>query len=109
MAQRPPSGWLSHAITPIVASNSLRGLAGGNDAIFDGEFSPDFSTGVFSSPTPLTAAPDVKDVSNLYRIGGLRSPGEGPRQLISPCPLCAETDTPLGPTPEINSNLTAAL
>jgi hypothetical protein len=91
------SGWSTHPITPkldaLAVSQVLRSLLPGYEAFF----TPDLSQGIFRTATPLTGDPWVSNTVNFYRRGDLR--GEGATsQLLSGCPLCAQTETPLPPS-----------
>jgi hypothetical protein len=90
-------GWSTHPVTP-----RLGGLTFLNAATVEpryvGDFSGDLSRGIYVSHTPLTDDPWVSQTLNLYRRTNLRQPGPGSYDLLTPCPLCAETQTPL-PTP----------
>ena len=88
------TGWTTHTITP--KQNPLTYLADTSafDPLWEGEFSPDLSRGVFRAWSPLTNAPNVADVENLYLRTDLRTPGAGTYTLLTNCPLCA---TPLDP------------
>ena len=87
-AQPATQGWSTHAITPQQNPMPLRSAAN-QDPAYDGDFSPDLSTGVFRAFSPLTDEdPNVANVENLYLRNDLRSPGAGSYQLLTPCPGC---------------------
>jgi hypothetical protein len=88
-------GWSTHAITPRQTQLSLGGAGRGEEAAYLGELSPDLTTGVLQSWSPLTSDPNVANASNLYLRTDLRAPGAGAFQLLTACPLCEETETPL--------------
>jgi hypothetical protein len=87
-------GWTTHAITPPEQPLTFPAVLAGSDSLWQDELSPDLNTGVVLSWTPLTDAPDVKDVDNLYRRTDLRTPGNTTYQLLTACPLCAGTPLP---------------
>jgi hypothetical protein len=91
------SGWATHGIFPALRPVGFGGVLHGGDPLWLG-LSPQLNSGVFRSPNPLTNAPDVENIINLYRRTDLREPGPGTYQLLSGCPLCA--GTPLPPTPQ---------
>jgi len=95
MAMRGPAGWVSHAITPKVNAGSLKLIAGTADTFYDNSFSSDFTRGVLVATRPLTDDPDVSTVINLYRRTDLRTAGAGKYDLVTKCPVCASTGTPL--------------
>jgi len=97
MAQRTPDSWVTHAITPEVPNNTLKGVLATTDVYYDGEFSPDFQKAVLFSGRPVTNDPSVAHVANLYLRGDLRTPGAGAYRLVTGCPLCDATSTPLAP------------
>ncbi len=76
------SGWLTHAITPPQASLSYGAIIRGEDPLYE-EISPDLSRGVFRAWSPLSDAPNVSNVENLYLRNDLRTPGLGSYQLLS--------------------------
>jgi hypothetical protein len=77
------SGWATHAITPAQAPLSYLADFRGLDPLYENEFSADFSRGVFRAWSPLSDAPNVKDVENLYVRSDLRTPGAGTYTLAS--------------------------
>jgi hypothetical protein len=88
-AQPFTQGWSTHAITPQQNPMPLRSAAG-QDPAYEGDFSPDLSTGIFRAFSPLTGEdPNVANVENLYLRNDLRSPGAGSYQLLTPCPGCS--------------------
>jgi hypothetical protein len=94
------NGWTTHGITPLQAGMSVRAvLLTALEPLYVGDFSDDLDRGVFFAWSPLTDAPSVKDVVNLYRRTDLRTPGAGQYDLITACPLCDATSTPLAPLP----------
>lgn len=99
MAQRSPQGWMTHAITPRVTNNTLKGALATTDVYYDGDFSPDFEQAVLFSGRPITDDPSVAHVANLYLRDDLRSAGAGSYRLVTACPLCDATGTPLAPLP----------
>lgn len=102
MAVRTPNGWRTHAITPPQDSPPPNALDE-NDALYNGEMSPDLSAGVVNiNPSRDLLTPDsgpVSRVSNLYLRSDLRTPGRGSYELVSACPLCLETGTELATDP----------
>jgi hypothetical protein len=97
--QTGTQGWATHGITPPQQPLGFGGILHGFDPQWQGDLSADLNSGVVNSATPLTDAPDVKDVPNLYRRQDLRTPGVGAYQLLTDCPLCAGT-----PLPPANDN-----
>jgi hypothetical protein len=94
-AQPLTQGWGTHAITPQQNPMPVRSAAN-QDPAYEGNFSPDLSTGVFRAFSPLTDEdPNVANIENLYLRSNLRSPGAGSYQLLTPCPGCT---APLGNT-----------
>jgi hypothetical protein len=79
------SGWVSHAITPRQEPLSLfAGVFGFEPGYV--AFGDDLATGLFRSWTPLTDAPNVEHVPNLYLRNDLRTPGAGSYQLLTDAP-----------------------
>jgi hypothetical protein len=93
-------GWATHAITPPEQPLTFPAVLAGSDSLWQDELSPDLNTGVVLSWTPLTDAPDVKDVDNLYRRTDLRTPGNSTYDLLTACTLCA--GTPLPPISDVD-------
>ncbi len=91
--QAGTSGWATHAITPIEPPLTILGASFGFDPSYDGEMSDDLEHGIYRAVRPITDAPNVADVSNLYVRDDLRTPGFGSYQLIS------DSATPLAPDP----------
>lgn len=96
--QPATNGWTTHAITPPQQPLTFTGLLQVFEAEWQGDFSSDLTRGVVSTWSPLTDAPEVKDVANLYRRDDLRDPVVGAYQLLTDCTLCAGV-----PLPPINS------
>jgi len=93
------SGWTTHAITPPQEPLSIRAVAQSLDPLYEGDMAPDLSQAVFRAWSPLTPAPNVRDVANLYVRTDLRSPGAGFYRLVTDAPallapLAAGTDRP---------------
>jgi len=65
-------GWTTHAVTPRQEPLSFQAASQGATSSFQAAFTPDLSAGVYKSWRPLTDAPNVADVTNLYRLDGLR-------------------------------------
>jgi hypothetical protein len=99
MAQRDgtqgTSGWATHAITPAQPPLSLSATAGGLGATYESDLSPDLQHGVLQTWAPLVAEPNISGVENLYVRNDLRTPGAGTYRLLSSCPLCDASSTPL--------------
>jgi hypothetical protein len=77
-AQPGTNGWATSGINPKGGSTTFvaTGLGqGGNTPSFMDAFTPDLSAAIYRSWRPLTDAPNVAAVTNLYRIDGLGSPG----------------------------------
>jgi hypothetical protein len=87
-------GWATHAITPRQDPITTLPLIQNASPAYVGEFSPDLNAGVFRAWSPLTNAPDVARVENLYMRNDLRSPGLGSYTLLTDCPFCAGTPLP---------------
>ena len=94
------NGWTTHALTPAQAPLSLFAAARGLEPAYQGDFSDDLSHGVFRAWTPLTDAPMVRDVVNLYARHDLRS-AQGAYSLLSDCPACT---SPLPASALINTS-----
>jgi hypothetical protein len=72
MGQAGTSGWTTRGINPLARATTYTALInGGNHSTFVDGFTPDLSTGIYKTWRPLTDAPNVADVSNLYRVTGL--------------------------------------
>lgn len=67
------SGWTTRGINPPGGSETLPASFVGNNSTYVDAFTPDLVTAVYRSWRPLTSAPNVAEVSNLYRITGLGS------------------------------------
>jgi hypothetical protein len=77
------NGWATHAITPPQGALSFQAVVFGMDPLFEGDFSPDLSRGIFRAFSLLSNAPNVSNVENLYLRTDLRTPGPGSYQLLS--------------------------
>ncbi len=84
-------GWSTHAITPMQDPLTVFALTGFVEPQYVGEFAPDLSSAVFRAWSPLTDAPDVADVENLYVRQDLDVPGKGVFDLVTGCPGCGGT------------------
>jgi hypothetical protein len=93
-AQPGTPGWVTHAITPPQDPITSQPLIQGASPGYVGEFSPDLGMSVFRAWSPLTNAPDVAGVENLYMRDDLRTPGLGSYTLLTGCPFCAGTPLP---------------
>jgi DNA-binding beta-propeller fold protein YncE len=90
------TGWTTHAVTPRQAPTPAQPLLRGLQSLYLG-FSPDLSKGVFLGWSPVTPDPNVANVANLYLRDDAKAPGAALYQLVTACPLCGATDTPLPP------------
>ena len=85
------SGWSTKAITPAGGSQKFEALATVNVPTFEAAFTEDLTAGVYKSWRPLTDAPNVEGVSNLYRLRNLDESAPVPELLTgSASPLSAE-------------------
>ena len=94
---RGPAGWSTHAILPPQQPLSPKSILVGLQSLYVGPFSEDLTKGVFLGVSPVTNDPGVANVANIYLRTDLTTPGAGSYQLLSACPLCASTSTPLLP------------
>ena len=76
------NGWTSHAISPRQPSLTIGAVAFGQISRYTQVFTPDLSRGVFRSWLPLTDAPNVANLTNLYRRSNLLT-GSGTTELLS--------------------------
>jgi hypothetical protein len=82
-------GWSTQPITPAQPPMSFFLVVNaGVETMYRGDISPDLTTGVLNAWSPLTNAPNVANVANLYLRTDLRAGGAGSYQLISDCPIC---------------------
>jgi hypothetical protein len=77
------SGWTTHAITPPQQPLSILAASNGLDPLYEGELAPDLTRGVFRAWSPLTDAPSVEGIPNLYLREDLRSAGAGSYRLLT--------------------------
>jgi hypothetical protein len=110
LAQRRPElgRWVTHAVTPQVANVSLNARIGLGDTNYEGDFSADFGRGLLVSVGRVSGVAGdemVRDAPNLYLRDDLRTAGAGRYELLSPCPACDATNTPLPPASEIGATL----
>jgi hypothetical protein len=77
------SGWTTHAVTPPQDPLTSRANIAAMDPLYEGDFSPDLSRGIFRAWSLLGDAPNVSNVENLYLRTDLRSAGAGSYQLLS--------------------------
>jgi hypothetical protein len=80
--QAGTSGWSTRGINPLARATTYPGILAGDSSTFVDGFTPDVSTGIYATWRPLTNAPNVADVSNLYRVTGLAG-GARTVQLMS--------------------------
>lgn len=94
------SGWATHGITPRQEALSFGAVAQALEPFYDWFMSNDLSKGLFRSWSPLTTAPNVAEVPNLYVREDLRTPGSGSYRLLTDAasPL-AMPDLTLGRAP----------
>ena len=97
------NGWATHSISPRQEAPSFPGVLAQLETRYLGDFSPDLSAGVVFAGSPITSDFGVEAVANLYRRTDLRTPGPGIYQLLTSCPLCESTRTPLPPLPIFGS------
>jgi hypothetical protein len=90
------NGWSVKPMTPLQGALSLPFITSAGDAM-DVAFTDDLDTSVFLSQAPLTPDPFVSGVPNLYIRTGLRSSASPANLLVTACPVCAATSTPLPP------------
>jgi hypothetical protein len=76
------SGWVVHGITPAQDPLSYFAATKGVDPLYQ-LFSTDLTRGVFRAWSPLTAAPNVTKVGNLYLRDDIRAGGAGNYQLLT--------------------------
>jgi len=76
------SGWTVHGITPTQDPLSYFAVISGVDPLYE-LFSLDLTRGVFRSWSPLTDAPNVTQVGNLYLRDDVRAGGGGNYQLLT--------------------------
>lgn len=105
MARRTNTGWLTHGITPRQdALNGFLVFQGPGDAVFEGEFSADLSTGLVRANAFPQEEPNVATVQNLFLRRDLLTPGLGSYELVTPSvvPIPAPwTGVIFPPPPEI--------
>jgi hypothetical protein len=84
-AQPGTSGWTTHAITPPQQPMSITAVANQLDPVYEA-FSPDLTKAIFRAWSPVTDAPNVTGVENLYAREDLRTPGAGTYRLLTDAP-----------------------
>lgn len=90
-------GWVTHALTPKVGSGSINERGAGADTAFQ-LFSPDLTRGLLLATFPIGGdVGNVRDVGNLYLRPDVAMTGAGSYQLLTGCPACDQTQTPLPP------------
>lgn len=77
------NGWATHAISPKQESLTFGAVARSLEPFYEGLMAEDLSQGLFRSWSPLTDAPNVAEIPNLYAREDLRTPGEGTYRLVS--------------------------
>jgi hypothetical protein len=88
------NGWTTQGINPLGASDTLLAIVLGNNNTYVNAFTPDLSAAIYRSWRPLVDAPNVADVSNLYRISGLGGRG-------ATAQLMTDSVTPVPPLPPL--------
>ena len=93
------SGWSTHGITPKQEPLPLIAGIFGLDPNYEGEMAADLSRGVYRAYRPITDAPNVAGMVNLYVRDDLRTPGEGFYQVVTDpgFPLLAAGTFPVRP------------
>ncbi|MFL5817067.1 MAG: hypothetical protein ACJ76L_05645, partial [Conexibacter sp.] len=91
-AQHGTGGWSTHAITPPQQPMSVPALVQQLDPLYEA-FTPDLTKAIFRAWSPVTSAPNVAEVENLYVREDLRTPGAGSYRLLTnaPAPLAPIT------------------
>jgi hypothetical protein len=89
------SGWRTHAITPRQDPLTLIAISRGFEPNYQA-FSADLTKAVFRSWSPLTDAPNVARVPNLYLREDVRTPGEGFYELLTNAPTLLPAPTLFG-------------
>lgn len=79
------SGWTTHAITPPQQPMSVSAVAQQLDPVYEA-FAPDLSQAIFRAWSPVTVAPNVAEVENLYAREDLRTLGAGHYRLLTSAP-----------------------
>lgn len=79
------SGWSTHAITPRQEPLPYFALTRSLEPVYT-QVAPDLSQAIFQSWSPVTDAPNVEGVSNLYARSDLRKAGSGAYRLLSDAP-----------------------
>ncbi len=112
LSKREPAkgtnGWQTHAITPAQGPLSYDAVLQSLEPGYQGELSPDLSTGVYRSWSALStgfAMDNVSKVANLYVRNDIQNSGQGSYDLMSGCPLCEATGEPLPPLIAVGSPL----
>ena len=77
------NGWSTHPLTPQQGPLSFIGVAFGLQPLFVGDFSADLSRGAFLAFRPVSDAPEVENVPNLYVRDDLRDPNGGHYELLT--------------------------
>lgn len=92
------NGWTTHSVTPAQRPESFAGQVFGTDPNYEGDMSDDLSHGVYRAFRPLTDAPDVSGLLNLYARDDLRTSGPGSYRVINdPGSLLGTTFLPAKP------------
>jgi hypothetical protein len=76
------NGWSSHGINPLARPVTLL-HAEHNVSTFVDAFTPDLSAGIYKTWRPMVDAPNVREVSNLYRITGLTAVDPRTAQIMT--------------------------
>ncbi len=77
------NGWRTHAITPPQVPLTFFAVSNALDPSYHGDMTSDLTAGIFRAWSPLTGAPNVRDVPNLYRRSDLRTAGSGSYSLLT--------------------------
>jgi hypothetical protein len=98
------SGWATHGVTPPQRTLAIADVLSVQEPLYTGPYSSDLTTGIFFGISPLTSDPMVSGVPNLYRRNDLRTPGLGTFSLVTGCPACDASQTPLPPSSSDDTN-----
>jgi hypothetical protein len=89
------NGWTTRGTMPLMRPLSGGAVFAQMAPLYEGEFTPDLNKGLLFAWGALDGNANVDGVSNIYRNNALRAPGGGAYDLVSTCPLCDSTATPL--------------
>jgi DNA-binding beta-propeller fold protein YncE/Tol biopolymer transport system component len=98
IADRGSDGWAAHNVYPKTPQLGVNLITILMPEVY-ADATEDLSSGIFTTPFPLTDDPATAEIGNIYRRADLEVPGLGSYTLFSGCPHCEEPGGTALPAP----------